>query len=158
MRYGVLDTPVEEVFDDLTRLAGLVCGTPVALLSLIDGDRVWFKSRVGMDVCEISREHSFCDRAIGGGELLEVEDAREDERFCGSPLVVGEPGIVFYAGVPLTTDDGYRVGTLCVVDWEAKRLTGEQRDGLERLGRQAMSQLEMRIQLVRLESAAVALR
>ena len=157
-RYGVLDTPVEEVFDDLTRLAGLVCGTPVALLSLIDGDRVWFKSRVGMDVCEISREHSFCDRAIGGGELLEVEDAREDERFCGSPLVVGEPGIVFYAGVPLTTDDGYRVGTLCVVDWEAKRLTGEQRDGLERLGRQAMSQLELRIQRVRLEAAAVALR
>ncbi len=157
-RYGVLDTPAEEVFDDLTRLAGLVCGTPVALVSLIDGDRVWFKSRVGMDVCEISRENSFCDRAIGGGGLLEVEDALEDERFCGNPLVVGTPGIRFYAGVPLTTDDGYRLGTLCVVDWEARRLTEEQRDGLMRLGRQVMSQLEVRIQRVRLDGAVLALR
>jgi PAS domain S-box-containing protein len=156
--YGVLDTPAEEVFDDLTRLASVVCGTPVALMSLIDGERIWFKSRVGLDVCEIAREQSFCGRTILMAEIMEVEDALEDELFRSSPLVVGAPGIRFYAGVPLTTVDGYRVGTLCVVDWVARRLTEEQRDGLVRLGRQVMSQLEFRMQRVRLEDAAVAVR
>ncbi len=157
-RYGVLDTPAEEVFDDLTRLASLVCGVPVALLSLIDGERIWFKSRVGVDVCEVAREGSFCGRAIRFAGILEVPDAREDERFRDNPMVTGAPGVRFYAGVPLTTPEGHRLGTLCVLDWVARRLTEDQRDGLVRLGRQVMSQLELRVQRVRLEDAAVAVR
>jgi PAS domain S-box-containing protein len=156
-RYGILDTPPEPEFDDFTQLASLICQTPIALISLVDGTRQWFKSRVGLEVCETPRNFSFCQYAIQGAELMEIPDAQLDERYLANPLVTGEPHIRFYAGAPLTTPDGHRIGTLCVIDRAPRRLTSEQRDGLARLARQVMLQLESRIDHVRLTQSAAAL-
>lgn len=157
-RYDILDTPPEPEFDDFTQLASLICQTPIALISLVDGARQWFKSRVGLEVCETPRSVSFCQHAIRGAELMEIPDARQDERFCVNPLVTGEPHIRFYAGVPLTTPDGHQLGTLCVIDRSPRQLTNEQRDGLTRLARQVVRQMELRIYQVRLTRSAAALR
>ncbi len=157
-RYDILDTPPEPEFDDFTQLASLICQTPIALISLVDGARQWFKSRVGLEVCETHRNLSFCQHAIQGAEVMEIPDAREDERFCANPLVTGEPHIRFYAGAPLTTPDGYRLGTLCVIDHASRHLTSEQRDGLARLARQVMRQLESRINHTKLIQSSEALR
>ncbi len=157
-RYVVLDTPPEPEFDDFTQLASLICQTPIALISLVDGARQWFKSRVGLEVCETHRNISFCQHTIQEAELMEIPDAREDERFCANPLVTGEPHIRFYAGVPLTTPDGHRLGTLCVIDHAPRQLTGEQRDGLVRLARQVMRQLESRMDHTKMIQSSEALR
>lgn len=157
-RYDILDTPPEPVYDDFTELASLICQTPIALISLVDEARQWFKSRVGIEICETHRSISFCQNAIQGTELMEVPDARLDERFCANPLVTGEPHIRFYAGVPLTTPDGHRLGTLCVIDHVPRQLTGEQRDVLARLARQLMRQLESRMDQAELSQSATALR
>lgn len=157
-RYGIFDTPPEPEFDDFTRLASLICQTPIALITLVDESRLCFKSRVGIDVCEIQRSLSICEHAIQGSGLLEIPDARLDERFCANPLVTGEPYVRFYAGAPLTTPDGYRIGTLCVIDQEPRQLTGEQRDGLLRLARQVMRQMESRRDHTKLIQSSEALR
>jgi len=157
-RYDILDTPPEPEFDDFTQLASLICQTPIALISLVDGARQWFKSRVGLEVCETHRSISFCQYAIQGAELMEIPDARRDERFCANPLVTGEPHIRFYAGAPLTTPDGHRLGTLCVIDHAPRQLTSEQRDGLARLARQVMRQLGSRIHHTKLIQSSEALR
>ena len=116
-RLRVLDTDPERVFDGLVEAAALVCGVPISLIALVDADRQWFKARVGLEgVVETPREHAFCSDAIGDDELLEVADATLDPRFADNPMVVGEPGIRFYAGVPLRVEDGSHVGTLCVID------------------------------------------
>jgi PAS domain S-box-containing protein len=143
-RYNILDTPAEEEFDDLTTLAAQICGTPIALVSLIDAQRQWFKSRVGLDAEETAREIAFCAHAILGNELLEVSNALEDPRFFDSPLVTGAPDIRFYAGTPLTTAEGFNLGTLCVIDRSPRQLNPQQRDALARLGRQVVRQLELR--------------
>ena len=144
-RYEILDTPAEDEFEDFTRLAAQICGTPIALVSLVDADRQWFKSRVGLDTTETVRGISFCGHAIHGQGVFEVPDALDDERFRDNPLVTAVPNIRFYAGAPLTTPNGYNIGTLCVIDRVPRRLTPEQREAMMRLARQAMARMEMRL-------------
>jgi PAS domain S-box-containing protein len=157
-RYNILDTPPKLEFDDFTQLASLICQTPISLISLVDEARQWFKSRVGIEACETHRSLSFCQHAIQGAELMEIPDAHLDERFSANPLVTGEPYIRFYAGAPLTTPDGHRIGTLCVIDQTPRQLTGMQRDGLVRLARHIMRQLESRMDHSKLIQSSEALR
>ena len=149
-RYQILDTEPERGFDDLTMLASLICGTPMALITLVDVDRQWFKSRVGLSITETARAVSFCTHAIQHRDLFIVPDARHDERFRENPFVVGDPEIRFYAGAPLVTPDGHALGTLCVFDKVARTLSREQLEALSALCRQAESQLELRRNLIEL--------
>jgi PAS domain S-box-containing protein len=143
--YGILDTPPEEEFDGLCRLASLICGAPIAALGFVDAEREWFKAVVGGELREVPREIAFCAHAIREpGELFVVPDALEDQRFAGNPLVTGEHGIRFYAGAPLVAPDGSALGALCVVDREPRQLTASQEEALGALARQAMAQLELR--------------
>ena len=142
--YEVLDTSPEEEFDALTRLAGVICGTPIALISLVDAARQWFKSRVGLEVQETPREVSFCAHAINQPGPFVVQNALEDSRFSTNPLVTSDPKIRFYCGVPLTNEKGLSLGTLCVIDRQPRQLSTEQMEALKVVGRQVMAQLELR--------------
>jgi GAF domain-containing protein len=143
-QYRILDTAPEQAYDDITSLAAFICGTPIALISLVDADRQWFKSRVGLDALETSRDASFCAHAILGDQMLVVNDTHQDERVRDNPLVTGPPHIRFYAGVPLRTPDHAQVGSLCVIDHEPRELTEVQTRSLEALARQVVLQLELR--------------
>jgi len=142
--YEVLDTPPEATFDELTRLAALVTGAPMAVITFVDETRQWFKSRFGLRVTETPRELSFCAHAIAARELLIVSDARADVRFATNPLVVDAPRARFYAGAPLIMANGHAIGTLAVFDFPARELTTDQRDALVALSRQVVAQLELR--------------
>jgi anti-sigma regulatory factor (Ser/Thr protein kinase) len=152
-RYRILDTEPEEAFDDLTLLASHICGTPMALLTLVDEDRQWFKSERGLGVRETERSVAFCTHAITDSRIMEVPDTRKDERFRNNPFVTGQPHIRFYAGAPLMTPDGFALGTLCVVDIRPRRLSAEQIRALDALRHQAQAQLELRRKLDELHQA-----
>jgi GAF domain-containing protein len=152
-RYAILDSEPEEAFDDLVILAAHVCHTPMAMLSLLDDHRQWFKSKVGVQIRETPKEVSICAHAIQQKDLFIVHDTQEDERFRENPLVVGEPRIRFYAGEPLVNEDGYALGTLCVVDREPRVLDEDQKCALKALGRLALRQMELRKNLRLLKEA-----
>jgi len=152
-KYAILDTDPEQFFDDLTLLAAYVCNTPIALISLVDEDRQWFKSRVGLDASETSRDIAFCSTAILQTDVFVIPDALADERFRDNPLVVSEPHIRFYAGAPLINEDGYALGTLCVVDRAPRELAPEQKEALKALSRLVLAQLEFRRNLILLKEA-----
>jgi PAS domain-containing protein len=143
-RLKILDTVPEPQFDDLTALAAAVTACPIALVSLIDVNRQWFKAKCGIDGSETDRSLAFCAHAILSSELMEIPDARMDVRFANHPMVVGEPHVTFYAGMPLTSADGLCYGTLCVVDTKPRRLSPEQRELLRTLGRHVLGHMEAR--------------
>ena len=143
--YNILDTLPEMVFDDFTKLAAHICGTPISLISLVDESRQWFKSAVGLDALETPRDVAFCSHAILEDEVFIVPDSFKDDRFHDNPLAVGAPDVRFYAGAPLKTPSGHRIGTLCVIDDKPRELTNEQIESLAALSRQVISQLELRV-------------
>lgn len=149
--YNVLDTLPEKEFDAITRLASYICQVPIAVITLLDDKRQWFKSVVGLDATETPRADAFCNYTILNDEILEVTNAAEDEIFKNHPAVTGDAHIRFYAGAPLIDPDGYRLGTLCVVDMVPRKLTPEQRDALRTLADEVMSHLLLRKQKKELE-------
>ncbi len=169
-RYAILDTMPEQDYDDVTALATYICGTPIALVSLVDRGRQWFKAETGLGVRETARADSFCAHTVvspamvsASGEVvvpqtLVVEDALMDRRFANNPLVIGDPGIRFYAGAPLVTSEGQVLGTVCVIDTEPRVLTREQIGALEALSRQVMARLELRLKVAEEVKRTDALR
>jgi GAF domain-containing protein len=142
--YHVLDTETERSYDDITALAAHICEVPIAMISLVDEVRQWFKSKVGLDQQQTSRDVAFCAHAILQNEPFTVRDATKDRRFADSALVTGEPHFRFYTGVPLVNPEGLALGTLCVVDRQPRRLSAAQRKALRALSRQVMALLELR--------------
>lgn len=156
--YAVLDTMGDTAFDDLTALASHICGVPIALVSLIDEKRQWFLSRHGLDATETPRDYAFCAHAILGPGPFVVPDAHADVRFADNPLVQGDPHVRFYAGTPLVTPRGQALGTLCVIDHEARTLTADQFRSLETLGRQVVAHLELRKASMRIRASEARFR
>jgi GAF domain-containing protein len=150
--HQLLDSLPEEVYDDVTKIASEICGTPIALLTLVDENRQWFKSKQGMEASETPREYSFCAHAIlNPDEIMVVEDARYDERFHDNPLTTGEPHVVFYAGVPVKDASGNAFGSLCVIDNRPRELTEQKLESLKALAKLVNAQFELRKTKLELE-------
>jgi GAF domain-containing protein len=155
--HAILDTPAERGFDELVELASQLCSAPVALLTLIDSQRQWFKASVGIDLHETPRASSFCAYAMLGEELFEVEDTHADQRFAANPFLVGDAPVRFYAGAPLRTQSGLGLGSLCVMDRVPRVLSPNQRTALGVLGRQVEALLRLRLAQAKLEVNQVTL-
>ncbi|MEO6290185.1 MAG: GAF domain-containing sensor histidine kinase [Ginsengibacter sp.] len=152
--YNILDTLSEQDYEDITQLAATICKTPISLITFIDKDRQWFKSHYGASVAETILEYSFCVHALNSPkEALVVEDSREDERFADNPMVTGDPYIIFYTGMPLLNPEGFALGSLCVIDHQPRKLSGEQLNALEILSKQVVTLLEMRKSNIALQKA-----
>ena len=154
-QYEVLDTPPDETLDDLTELAAHIGQTPIALISLVDEKRQWFKSRLGVNATETARDISFCTHAILQREVMVVPDALKDERFAHSPLVTAAPFIRFYAGAPLITPEGLALGTLCIIDHEPRELSKKQVEMMEKLARVIMRYLTLHRQIRNLSQVPI---
>jgi hypothetical protein len=150
--YQVMDTSSEQIFDALAQLAAYICGTPIALVSLVDGERQWFKANVGLSETETPREHAFCQYAMQASDVYEVNDTLLDPLFEHNPLVEDAPYIRFYAAAPLLTPEGQPLGTLCVIDTVPRQLSEEQREALRVLARQVMGNLELRRSRLQLDA------
>lgn len=149
----ILDTAPEERFDRITRLASRIVDAPIVLISLVDEDRQWFKSRVGLDAEQTEREYAFCTHAIMESAVFVVPDATSDERFRDNPLVTGQPSIRFYAGAPLALEDGVQIGTICAIDTKPRELSPEHEEALRDLSRIVVDELKLRRHIVELREA-----
>ena len=157
--YSIMDTLPEEDYDNLTAIAAEICGTPISLVSLLDTERQWFKSHHGLGATETPKEFAFCAHAINDGDdIFIVQDARTDERFHDNPLVVGEPRVIFYAGIPLATEEGLPLGTLCVIDHKPKLLSQGQMNSLKALSAQVMNLLQLRKSNMKLKKSVEDLK
>ena len=152
-KYAILDTEPERAFDDLVLLASFICNAPIALISLVDQDRQWFKAKVGVTVSETPRELAFCATAIRQTDLFVVPDTLNDERFRNNPLVTSEPNIRFYAGAPLINEEGFALGTICVIDRTPREFGSGQQAALKALSRLVLLQMEFRRNLMLLKEA-----
>lgn len=150
----ILDTAAEKAFDDLVQLAAAVCETPIAVVSLVDASRQWFKAKVGLEQQETSRDIAFCAHAILGKDIMVVGDATKDPRFCGNPLVTGDPNIRFYAGAPIVLDGDAAIGTVCVIDRKPRELTPMQQNALGVIQRMAGHLIELRRARLDLEAVS----
>src|ERR1700682_5094710 len=152
-KYAILYSEPQQALYALAQLASYICNTPIALVSLVDENRQWFKASIGMSASETPREIALCSIAIQQSEVFVIPDTLKDERFRNNPLVVSKPNIRFYAGAPLINEEGYALGTLCVVDVVPREFTGEQRKALKTLSRLVLAQLEFRRNLMLLKEA-----
>lgn len=145
LKYQILDTPTDGAFDEITELAAKIFDVPIAIITLVDHDRIWFKSAFGLDAEEIPRSPGLCSSAILSDDIYIVEDARKDPRTMTNPLVAGIMGLQFYAAAPLRTTDGYNLGTLCIIDKSPRVLSGKESSMLMQLSRIVMDQLETKL-------------
>jgi GAF domain-containing protein len=153
--YGILDTLPEQEYDAITRLASYICQAPIAFISFIDDSRQWVKAKVGLDIDQVPIEETFCQHTIKQDYLVEIPDVSVKPPFSEHEMVTGEFGLRFYASAPLVDPEGYRIGTLCVLDQKVKHLTDEQRDALRILASEVISHLILRKQKIELEKSLV---
>ncbi|WP_431241349.1 GAF domain-containing protein [Flavobacterium sp. P21] len=149
-RYNILDTLPDHAFDDATKLVSYICGVPIAHISFIDESRQWFKSEIGIGVSEVPREISFCQYTIMESKMVEINDTFLNERFKDDPNVTGGFKIRFYAGIPLTTPDGFNIGTICAIDHVTKTLDENQRNALSIVAKHVINQLEVQTKNIEL--------
>jgi len=152
-KYAILDTEPEQAFDDLVLLASFICNAPIALISLVDQERQWFKSKLGVSISETPREIAFCAAAIRHPDVFVVPDTLNDDRFRNNPLVTAEPHIRFYAGAPLINEEGFALGTICVIDRTPREFGAYQQSALKALSRLVLAQMELRRNLMLLKDA-----